>query len=224
MTGSVGDGRVATAGRVVAGVGALAAVGAAAYFASGQHRRIGARPEEVSGVLPGDDLFPQASVVSTRAISIDAPPDYVWPWVAQMGQDKGGFYSYTWAENLVGCNITNADRIVEEWQSPQVGDTFRLHPDVCLEVAIVDPPHALVVCNPEPAGDPSMGFDASWAFVIDPEPTGRGVRLIVRERYLPYGRAAEASIASVGVVSAAMSVGMLRGIRGRAERLFHSGI
>ena len=224
MTRDVGDGRAAAAGRVAAGVGALAVAGAAAYLASGQHRRIGARPEEVSGILPGDELFPTASVVSTRAISIDAPPDYVWPWVAQLGQDKGGFYTYTWAENLAGCQMRNADRIVQEWQSVQVGDAFFLHPELRLEVAIVDPPHALVVCNPEPSWGPSMGFDFSWAFVVDPEPSGRGVRLIVRERYVPQGRAADATVASAGVVSAAMSVGMLRGIRGRAERLFHSGV
>ncbi len=232
----------AGAARTALRLGAVAATGVAAYLASGHHKRLGARPDEVEAVLPGDELLPDATVVATRAISIDAPVDYVWPWVAQLGQDKAGFYSYTWAENLVGCQITNADQIVAAWQVPVVGEPFLLHPELALEVAQVDPPGALVVRSPkEPAAVPLpsfaeeveppwdqetslSGFDMTWAFIVRPETSGRGVRLIARERYLPHKRAAEAVVASVGVVSAVMTHGTLRGIRGRAERMFHSGV
>ena len=79
--------------------------------------------------LPGDELAPDAALVSTRAVTINAPPEAVWPWVAQLGQGRGGFYSYTWIENLIGCAIVNADQFEPAWQSPQPGDLVKMSPD-----------------------------------------------------------------------------------------------
>jgi hypothetical protein len=82
----------------------------------------GATANEVSLVLPGDELAPQPTFQSTRAITIAAPPERIWPWLVQIGQDRGGFYSYDWMENLVGAGIHNADRIVPAWQHHAKGD------------------------------------------------------------------------------------------------------
>ena len=105
----------------------------------------GATTEEAGSALPGDDLVPGADLIATRGIDVRATPAQVWPWIAQLGQGRGGFYSYDALENLVGCDIHSADRIVPEWQHPQVGDEVKLHPEVALAVALVQPGHALVL-------------------------------------------------------------------------------
>jgi hypothetical protein len=85
--------------------------------------------------MPGDELVPQPKITSTRAITIDAPPHEVWPWLAQIGQGRGGFYSYDALENLVRCDIHSANRIIPRLQ--------RLHPGDLILLA--------------PAGDPASG-------------------------------------------------------------------
>ncbi|MDP9464585.1 MAG: hypothetical protein M3P52_08180, partial [Actinomycetota bacterium] len=134
---------------------ALAASGAAVCAGIARRRQLrwGATDAEVAVDLPGDNLLPRADLSSTRAITIAAPLVDVWPWIAQMGQGRGGLYSYDFLENLAGCDIHSADRIVDEWQDVAVGDPFRLHPDVALQVRVVDPGHALVVQGGVPMGD-----------------------------------------------------------------------
>src|SRR6202030_2013598 len=101
--------------------------------------RWGATDEEIAALQPGDELIGDANVSATRAITIRRSPDVVWPWVAQLGQGRGGFYSYDFLENLVGCDIHSADRVVPEWQSIEVGAELKLHPQVGLVVAVVEP-------------------------------------------------------------------------------------
>lgn len=88
-------------------------------------QRWGATDAELSLSLPGDDLNLNPVYTSTRAITINAPAENIWPWLAQIGQERGGFYSYSWLENLVLADIHNADRIHPEWQSTGVGDFVR---------------------------------------------------------------------------------------------------
>ena len=76
--------------------------------------------------LPGDDLLPPGTTYSTKAITISAPSQVVWQWLIQVGQDRAGFYTYTWLENLTGCNFHNANVIRPEWQQLAVGDGWRL--------------------------------------------------------------------------------------------------
>jgi hypothetical protein len=76
--------------------------------------------------LPGDEAGVSPSTYFTRAITIDAPPEQIWPWLLQIGQDRAGFYSNDWLENLIGADIHNADRIRPEWQQREVGDTVPL--------------------------------------------------------------------------------------------------
>ena len=73
--------------------------------------------------LPGDALISPNRIVSTRAINIHAQKERVWPWIAQTGQNRGGFNSYYWLENLFGAQMVNTRSIHREWQNPQPGDT-----------------------------------------------------------------------------------------------------
>ena len=132
------------------GVGlALAGVGAAATYITAVrpwHLRWGATDEEMDQPLPGDELAPHPKLRATHAITINAPAAEVWPWLVQMGQDRGGFYSYTWLENLVGCHMRNADEVVPEWQELKVGDSVWLHPKAPpTKVAAIEPGHAIVL-------------------------------------------------------------------------------
>jgi hypothetical protein len=178
---------------------------------------LSATDDEAQEALPGDELIPDADVTSTRAITIRRAPDAVWPWIAQLGQTRGGFYSYDWLENLVGCQIHNAERIIPEWQQPQVGDDVQLAPDVPLTVACLDVGHALVLQGgmPSRGAPPPLAF--TWAFSLREQSDG-ATRLLVRERY-GYGRWWARFVATpTGLISSVMSRKMLFGIRDRAER------
>src|SRR6476646_9824037 len=76
----------------------------------------GATPAELRRAWPGDELSPLATEISTRCVTIAAPADVVWSWLVQIGQDRAGFYSYAWLENLFRCAMPRVDRIVAEWQ------------------------------------------------------------------------------------------------------------
>jgi hypothetical protein len=75
-------------------------------------------------------------------VTINAPIEKVWPWLAQLGQDRGG-YSYEWLENLAGCEMKNADRIHTQWQHRELGETVHLHPAGGMRVNVFEPGHAL---------------------------------------------------------------------------------
>jgi hypothetical protein len=204
--------RAAAAGTAVIG-------SAAAYFLAVRpwQLRWGATDEERGATLDGDDLLPNPDLVATRAITVHALADQVWPWIAQLGQGRGGFYSYDALENLVGCDIHSADRVVPEWQDLEVGDQVHLHPEVELGVAVVEPGRALVLRGGVPMGAVPPPYDFTWAFVVGEQPDGT-TRLLVRERYTYTQRWAPFLVEPVAVVAFVMSQRMLRGIRDRAER------
>lgn len=212
--------------RVLVGAAALA-VGAALPVIRTWMLHFGATEAELDARLPGDDLIPTPDLVATRVVGIAATPDEVWPWVAQLGQGRGGFYSYDCLENLVGCDVHSADRVEGQWQDVQVGDPFRLHPQVALEVVLVDPGRALVVRGAvgatgataataaSSAGAPP--YDFTWTFALRRGRDG-GTRLLVRERYGYTRRSAALLVEPVAVISFAMTQRLLRGLRDRAER------
>lgn len=179
--------------------------------------RWGATYEEVNMALPGDELVPHADLTATRAVTVRASAGGVWPWIAQLGQGRGGFYSYDFLENLVGCDIHSADRIVREWQFIDEGDKVSLHPEVGLSVALVKPGRSLVLRGGIPLGRMPAPYEFTWAFVLRDEPGG-GSRLVVRERYGYSRRWAPLLVEPVEVISFVMSQRMLRGIKERAER------
>jgi hypothetical protein len=208
-------------------VGALAAFGVV-YYAWLRRRmlRWGATAEEVAGALPGDELVLEPRTGSTRAVTVKAPVEAVWPWIAQMGQGRGGLYSYDWLENVFGCDIHSADRVLADLQSVAVGDTIRLvregYPvDLSFQVAHVHPPRALVLRPPHPPEETiasGMAY-STWAFVLQ-RSADNTTRLISRWRtdfkpspsgyfWWKYG--------PIEVINFVMERKMLKGLRRRAE-------
>ena len=137
----------------------------------------GARPDEVARRLPGDELLEDAQVVATRAITIDAPPSAVWPWLIQMGPGRAGVYTYDWIENLFGLNMHSADRIVPEWQSMDVGYEWHSPQGGSMRMEIVEPERVMAM----------RSNDGSWvwAFVLVDE--GGRTRFLSRNRFLVKG-------------------------------------
>lgn len=218
-------------GRTARGGALLSAVAAAVVLlyptvVRPWHLRFGATDEEARATLPGDDLVPVPVAQATRAITIQAPAEAVWPWLVQMGQGRGGLYSYDWLANLVNCDIHSADRIVPELQGLKVGDEVRLVPRpysfagrVTEEsprylVARIEPNRALVLRAPS-AEDGTEGFETSWAFVLDRVDAGT-TRLIIRSRSFSEP-AWMAPVIGVEPLHFLMEQKMLRGIKERAE-------
>jgi hypothetical protein len=196
----------------------------------------GATTEESREPLPGDELILDPGLVATRAITIEALPEAVWPWIVQIGADRGGFYSYDALENLAGCGLRSADTIVPAWQHLTPGDLVRLHPQVALTVVSVDPNHSLVLrAAPVPRREEAVSdaappdgirdgaatmaapYDFTWAFVLRRHPHA-ATRLIARERFGYTHRWSPLLVEPVSAASSLMSQKMLRGIRDRAER------
>ena len=201
----------------VRSIGLAAAAFGAAGFVRRRMLRWGATDDELRLVLPGDELLAKANLLSTRAITIGATPAEVWPWIVQLGQGRGGFYSYDRLENLVGASIHNAEMIVPEWQHLSVGDEVRLAPEVALRVARVDPERTVVLRGGVPMGKVPAPYDFTWAFVISEVGDGR-TRLVVRERYAYLRWWTGLMVEPTAVVSFLMTQRMLRGIRDRAAR------
>ena len=169
----------------------------------------GATTEEAGSRLPGDELLEEADGVSTRAVTIGAPATVVWPWLAQMGPSpRGGAYTYDWIENLLGLDMHSADRVLLEFQHPEVGDTIALGPNR-MRIERVEPGRVLAWRSED--------GNWVWTFVLD-ESDGT-TRLISRNRYRLPTLAARVSMLPMEPGSLLMERRMLRGIKERAERL-----
>jgi hypothetical protein len=130
----------------------------------------GATAAEAEMPLPGDDLIPEAAHQSTLALTVQAPPESIWPWLAQMGAGRGGLYSYSWFERLMMCQMRNANRVIPELQNPQAGDQVRL----CagdfgpppLHIASLQPGRAFIIGGRDEA---SAAWNSTWQFVLEPQ-------------------------------------------------------
>ena len=138
---------------------------------------------EATDPLPGDELIPDPKWTYTLGIAIDAPPEKVWPWIAQIGQARGGFYTYQTLENMLGCKITNTTEVLPEFQDPQVDDQIHLHPTTPpMAIRTVDPPHALVLFGaPADVGNQESWAVSTWQFIVVPQEDGSS-RLLTRGR------------------------------------------
>ena len=192
--------RIAIAGAVI---GTTAGIGIGRVART--WRTWGIDPNERTKVLAGDELVASPSAIETRAITVDAPPEAVWPWLTQMGFDRGGWYSY----DQLDMGGSSAVRILPEYRAIEVGDIIPTSPTTGFVVRAVEPRRALVLYSdtaivrdqaataatmdaqrPVPAGLAASGaflgrtpqdFAASWAFVLEPLDGGR-TRLIERFR------------------------------------------
>jgi hypothetical protein len=207
-------------------------------------RTWGIDPLEAKKPLAGDELIPVPSAIETRSITIDAPPAAVWPWLAQMGFDRGGWYSY----DQLDMRGKSAAKILPEYQAIAVGDIVPTSPTTGFVVRDVQPGRALVLFSdtalvesqtaaalesvtaserPVPAGLAASGaflgrtpqeFAASWAFTLEPLEGGR-TRLIERFRVRFDGAAPAFRL--IGPIMAFGVFVMVRrqllGIRDRAE-------
>jgi hypothetical protein len=189
---------------------------AAAAVARRRLLRWGATDAEVGRSLTGDELVPVPDLAATRAITIRAGVDDVWPWIVQLGQGRGGFYSYDGLENLAGCDIHSALQINPDWQHVDVGDAVRLAPELALTVAVIKPPRSLVLHGGSLPGAATAPYEFSWTFDLSPV-SETTTRLVVRERYAYTRWWARFVAEPVTIVSFVMSHRMLRGIRDRAE-------
>ncbi|MET0474512.1 MAG: SRPBCC family protein [Mycobacterium sp.] len=194
---------------------ALVLFGARRYF-----RNWGTTKEECRMRLPGDESVRQPVLRTTEGVWIQQSAATVWPWLVQMGQDRGGLYSYELLENSIGLNHENADRIHPEWQSLAPGDVIRLAPKrwmglregVVLTVAEVIEERAIVLR----ATPPGLPWEAVWSFHLIPYWDDR-CRLLVRTR-VALRHPGEVLLAeATGPLTALMTRGMLRGIRRRAQ-------
>jgi len=199
-----------------------AAAGATAYLVHRVGRRSGVTNEEVNAVLPGDELVTQPMWGSTRAITIDAPVEEVWPWIVQMGfpTHRAGWYTpYVLDRLTFGIRERSAEQLRPELQELNVGDRVPDSADwsVYFTVAEVDAPYALVLHSTRHLIKPFRTIDFSWAFVLR-ECEGAKTRLFIRARarYTPsWARPFAALVLGPGdFVNAS---GMLRGIKRRAE-------
>ena len=219
-----------SAAAALGGLAAVLAAGASAYWfvVRPWHLRWGASAEEVARPLPGDDLIPDAKISSTHAITIHASPAEIWPWLAQLGQGRGGFYSYDWIENAMGLDIHTANRILPEFQDLKVTDTIPLAPDgFGLPVVILEPEQAMVLRGDTrlPSGDempalkPGEYLAAVWGFYLIGQVDGT-TRLVERWR-ADYASSVKNAVfyrAFLEPGAFLMQRKMLLGIKTRAER------
>lgn len=174
--------------------------------------RWGATQEEIDATYLGDELVPAPARFINRAITIQASAARIYPWLVQLGADKGGLYSYTRLEALIRCSMVNADRIHPEWQNLQVGDEVKM----CRNEP-APPPYIVAQLHPNQAivlghQDNGQWVDL-WQFVLVPQADG-ATRLIIRTRTMMTGGFWDAIQPGVFV----MEYGMLHGIKARAEK------
>jgi hypothetical protein len=173
----------------------------------------GATAEEVSRKLAGDELLPEAGLVSTRAVTVGAPPAAVWPWLVQMGSGRGGAYTYDWIENLFGLHMHSARQILPQYQDLKVGDELPLGPGrPVMRVEVSDPERTLAV----------RVADGNWVWIFALTSEDGRTRLISRNRIATPGAPPPVRVFNLLVMepgSLIMERKMLLGIKQRAEGL-----
>jgi hypothetical protein len=170
----------------------------------------GATRREARERLPGDELIATRDGVATRAISVDAAPEFVWPWLAQMGPaPRGGIYTYDWIENLFGLDMHSADEVLEEFQNPEPGLAIEFGGNTM--VAELVEPNAHLVWR-------SSDGNWVWSFVLVPDGAG-GTRLLSRNSYRLPRLIDRIGMLPMEPASLVMERKMLLGFKQRAEAL-----
>jgi hypothetical protein len=176
---------------------------------------MGSTEEERAQPLPGDELVPNPTHITTRAITIHASPGEIWPWLVQMGQDRAGFYTHNWVEKLLQSGIPDVHELHSEWQELRVGNLMRTsresrkgHP-LGWTIELVEPGRVLVLHTPSlPAG--------TYDFILYPLQEG-GSRLLVRDRAVWRWWQAPLRLLLFEPLHGYMETGVLQGIKQRVE-------
>jgi Polyketide cyclase / dehydrase and lipid transport len=135
----------------------------------------GASEEEVTRSMPGDEIQPRPIFDATRAVTIQAPPEQIWPWLAQIGYRRAGWYSgLDWLDN---DGVASADRVVPELQHLMLGDSLPIWRDITHRIVAASPNEYMLASSPS-------GRD-SWLWALVPVDGGH-TRLIWRMRHGPY--------------------------------------
>jgi hypothetical protein len=154
-------------------------------------RRSGVTDDEVAAPLPGDGIVPDARVVIDRATTLAASPERVWPWIVQLGKRRAGWYFPRWIEVAMPRERRGLRHVEPRWQRLAVGDVIPDWggPAATFEVAVLDPPNALVHRSTRERRDRDP-IRISWAIVLTPvsTPTSTGTRLHLRLRISALGR------------------------------------
>jgi hypothetical protein len=176
------------------------------------HMRWGATDEEVRGLMPGDELVPDAPFNATRAITIDAPPERVWPWIVQLGYGRAGFYTYDLLDN---GGYDSADRVLPQYQHPQIGDWVpmakRVNETTAHRVAAFEQNSWMLWSKP----------NSTWAWKLVPQDNGT-TRLITRLKQHVEWRSPGMALVTVVLMEFGdfpMMRRVLKGIKARAERV-----
>lgn len=224
--------RAASAAVLAAATGAATALTTASlvYLTAVRPRikKWSATADEIGMPMPGDELSPHPRIVSTRAVTIDAPGEEVWPWLVQIGCNRAGWYSYDFLDN---GGKPSAERIIPELQNLQQGDEIAMTPagDMKVPVAHIEPGRSLTLggtMDPRSRtsadiNDPDLQAYFNWVMTYELEEVDPGTtRLVARNRAdwnsgwvnnLIYGMLLEFG-------NFLMEQKMLRGIKARAER------
>jgi hypothetical protein len=190
----------------------MALIGAYLLVIRPWHLTWGATDEEVRRPMPGDGIHANPSFNGTRAVTVEAGPEHVWPWLVQMGYRRAGFYSH---DRLDNDGIPSADRIVPEYQGLKVGDRVPMAASAYAEVLEMDPPHSMLWVF----RGKGQWENATWAWGLYEEDAGH-TRLVsrLRVRY-KWARPSIVPMLITDVVELVMMRECLLGIKRRAERL-----
>jgi hypothetical protein len=201
--------------RIIGAVALATSLAAASYPFLLRQRCLtwGATPDEIARPLPGDELLVTADIVSTRAVTIDAPPDAIWPWLVQMGSGRGGAYTYDRIENLFGLGMRSADEILPQFQDVKVGDEMQLGPNrPMMRVEVLDPERVFTI----------RFEDGNWVWIFALFAESGATRLVSRNRIATPNASALTRLFNLLLMepgSLVMERKMLLGIKHRAERL-----
>jgi hypothetical protein len=202
----------------LAATAALAGAGAIAYsrLIRPWHQHWGATAAEVGRPMPGDDYVVDPLEVTTRAVTVNAPPAAIWPWLVQMGNGRGGLYSYDWIDLFIGAlDRPSVDVVLPEYQQPRAGEIMPYAKGADMVMRAVEPERALLLTLDLDGGRTRVS--QSWA--LDPIDATR-TRLVLRVRAAtPVTARGLPALLMLDPAEFVMVRRQLLGIKQRAERL-----
>jgi hypothetical protein len=176
--------------------------------------RWGTTPDDLTRGMAGDNVIVNPTHSATHAVTVNAPPVDIWPWLVQMGYQRGGLYSYDWLDRLFGfLDRPSADRILPEFQHLDVGNKIRLGPREELTVAAIEPSQALVLSYN------AHDMEWVWQFGLYPLDNKR-TRLVTRgTEHMPKTLTGGLGMLVMEPAAFIMTRRMLLGLKQRAEAL-----